>query len=256
MKTHFTSDLHLGHKNIMKYCKRPWARDVLNPTPEETRKMDWELVVIWNQVVAPEDVVYNLGDVAFCTNEDHAHELLRAMNGIQHVVEGNHDRWADSRRKEPGIARRLSVKYPSLFASYIPGYLEERIEGQEIVMCHYAMRSWHHDIRGVWNLFGHTHASLEPYGKSVDVGIDNSHNIHPHAWYRPLSFAEVKAYMDTRPIGNHPGFENYDPGHPEIAHLQILGGSEHDNQRQDQAGPAVLIADQEEGEEDGGEEDI
>ncbi len=212
MTTWFTSDLHLGHKNIINYCNRPWARDQRNPTQGEAMQMSKDLVKNWNAVVKPEDVVYNLGDLAYCIDIREAAPFVWGLNGKHHFIKGNHD-------KE--VADRLNGRNPSPFASYTPGYLEVEVEGQTIVMCHYAFRSWHHDSRGVWNLFGHTHSNLGPFGKSVDVGVDNCHKIVPGAFYRPISFAELKAYMNTRKVGDHPQFEHYRSGHPEIANLKV-----------------------------------
>ena len=50
----FTSDLHLYHGNIIKYCGRPF-RDV--------GSMNKAIMKRWNLVVEPDDTVYILGDV-------------------------------------------------------------------------------------------------------------------------------------------------------------------------------------------------
>lgn len=192
----FTSDPHVGHKNIIKYCNRPFTN---------TDEMDKAMIRNWNAVVAPEDTVRILGDLAFCTSPGHAYAILSQLNGIKHVTEGNHD----------AIALQLHEQYPGLFASW-NRLSEVEVEGQRIVLSHYAMREWHHALRGVWHLFGHTHATLRPFGKSVDVGVDNVGEIVPGASFRPVSFAELKVFMDKRPIGPHPQFEQYKPGHPEL----------------------------------------
>ena len=188
MTTWFTSDLHIGHKNIIKYCSRPFA---------DVAAMNEALIANWNAVVAPDDTVYDLGDFAFCTSSGYALEVLRQLNGQHHLVRGNHEEAA------------LASGY--VFASRTDGIAEIEIEGQAIVLCHYALREWHHALRGVWHLFGHTHANLGPFGKSVDVGVDNAKNVVPGgAAYRPVSFAEVKAFMDARPVGPHPAIENFE----------------------------------------------
>lgn len=51
----FTSDTHFNHTNIIKYCQRPF-RDIY--------EMNETLIANWNNVVAPDDIVFHLGD--FC----------------------------------------------------------------------------------------------------------------------------------------------------------------------------------------------
>lgn len=51
-----TSDTHLGHKNIITYCHRPF---------KDTYLMNKAITENWNSVVKPEDTVYHLGDFAF-----------------------------------------------------------------------------------------------------------------------------------------------------------------------------------------------
>jgi calcineurin-like phosphoesterase family protein len=201
MTTWFTADLHLLHKNILNYCNRPWAIDARNPTTEEAREMTRALVRNWNEVVKSEDDVYDLGDLAYACDYEDALQWIRQLKGRHHFIEGNHDR---------NYATRRYREAPSLFTSfYSSGYVEVEVQGQAIVLCHYAMREWHHALRGVWHLFGHTHAELPPFGKSVDVGVDNSANIAPGAHYRPVSFEEVKTFMDRQPIGPHAQFEHF-----------------------------------------------
>lgn len=211
MAAWFTSDLHFGHRNIINYCDRKWAKDPRKPSKGETLAMNEELIANWNAVVGDDDDVYDLGDLAFCTTYGYAVSCVGRLRGRHHFIRGNHDDLTDE----------IHAKNPGFFASYTPGYLETVVEGQTIVMCHFAFREWHHALRGVWHLFGHTHGALPPFGKSVDVGVDNCHMIVPGASYRPVSFDELKAFMDKQPLGPHPAFEHYRPGHPEIENLQV-----------------------------------
>ena len=64
---YFTSDLHLGHRNIIRLCNRPFA------TIEE---MDETLIRNWNAKVTNGDTVYILGDLLF-RNEKPAEEYLK-----------------------------------------------------------------------------------------------------------------------------------------------------------------------------------
>ncbi len=213
-RTWFTSDLHFGHKNIIKYCGRPFLKRSPDVKCEpdscvmvpDVEAMDEALVENWNRVVTPEDTVWNLGDAGFCIGAQKFWPLISRLNGKHHLVLGNHDALV---RNAP---QNVLV---GTFASVSDGFVEIEVQGQGIVLCHYAMRQWHHAERGVWHLFGHTHGGLRPYGKSVDVGVDNVHEIlgtaaaQCRALYRPVSFEEVKAFMDAQPIGPHPMFSGF-----------------------------------------------
>lgn len=77
----FTSDLHFGHKNIIKFCNRPW---------ETTDEMDEALVENWNSIVRANDIVFDLGDFAFAPNSKWK-EILSRLNGIHYLILGNHE---------------------------------------------------------------------------------------------------------------------------------------------------------------------
>ncbi len=82
MTTWFTSDTHFGHENIIKYCDRPFGSvDEMNKT----------IIRNWNSYVAPEDIVYHLGDVALGQITDSLN-CVSALNGHKILVLGNHDR--------------------------------------------------------------------------------------------------------------------------------------------------------------------
>ena len=76
-----TSDTHFCHKNILKYEDRPFS---------DTEVMNTELIRRWNEVVAPEDTVIHLGDVALGP-ADRFYPLVGALNGHKVLVTGNHD---------------------------------------------------------------------------------------------------------------------------------------------------------------------
>jgi calcineurin-like phosphoesterase family protein len=72
-----------------------------------------------------------------------------------------------------------------------------RVEGQEIWLNHYPMRSWNKAFHGSWHLYGHVHGRLQredernPGMLVKDVGVDACD-------YRPMSFAELRGYMAPR----------------------------------------------------------
>ena len=67
----FTSDLHLGHKNVIRLCNRPFA---------SIEEMDAVLIENWNRKVHRNDTVYVLGDLMF-RNEKPPEEYLRQLRG-------------------------------------------------------------------------------------------------------------------------------------------------------------------------------
>jgi|GEM_PF-5334714 calcineurin-like phosphoesterase family protein len=83
-------------------------------------------------------------------------------------------------------------------------YDELYIDNQFVVLFHYPMRQWNKCHHGSIACFGHVHNGLEPYGKSVDVGVDSTW-VTGKAEYRPFSFQEIKRFMDKQPIIAHHG---------------------------------------------------
>lgn len=81
----FIADLHLGHENMAK--RRGFS------TVEEH---DEHIIAKWNSVVNKRDVTYILGDVTM--EKSAPYPLLDRLNGIKHIVLGNHDRRQDTKK--------------------------------------------------------------------------------------------------------------------------------------------------------------
>ena len=156
MVIYFTADTHFGHKNIIKYCNRPF---------DSVYEMNETIIKNWNDVVGLRDVVYHLGDFGF----KGADSILSRLNGQIHLIHGNHDNSMIKRN------RRFITSSP---------IKEIRINGIKTVLQHYSMRVWNASFHGSYHLFGHSHGSLSSYGLSFDVGVD--------AWnYTPISEEQV-----------------------------------------------------------------
>ena len=164
MTHYFTSDTHFGHLNIIKYCKRPF---------DSVDEMDAILIGHINDIVMPNDILYHLGDVAIRSGNLAAYRSRIACKNI-FVVPGNHD-------KEKELVRYFTV---------LPQCYMYENHGFRMVLCHYAMRVWHHSHHGVGHLFGHSHNGLPsiPGVPSFDVGVD--------CWnYKPISLQQVQQEM-------------------------------------------------------------
>jgi len=171
MTIYFTSDMHLGHKNIIKYSNRPFNSLV---------EMDRVIIDNYNSVVKEGDTVYDLGDFCF-TNPN---RYLDRFNVPSIRIKGSHDH-----DLKEGIAPRMLVIKPG-------GFVDDYGNPLVITLCHYAMRSWELSHYCSWHLYGHHHGMLEPYGLSFDVGVD--------CWdFYPVSLEQVRKKMATlKPIVN------------------------------------------------------
>ena len=142
----FTADTHFGDHRTRNLHRRPFA---------SVAEMDEALVARWNAVVAPDDVVWHLGDVALRPGD--VPDLLARLHGTKHLLAGNNDPPATA-----GAAGWASVG----------NYAEIAVDDRRLVLCHYPFRSWNGQGRGAINLHGHSHGKLKPMPRQWDVGID------------------------------------------------------------------------------------
>ena len=170
----FTSDTHFNHANIIRFCSRPF---------ETVEEMNEQLILRWNEVVAPDDTVFHLGDFALGGSAGWT-KVLDRLNGKIHLIMGNHDlknlrQGFMGRFEEVTMQRYIQVGKVSLYLNHHPFLC---FEGGQRDNC--------------WQLFGHVHtcpnntgvdADRLPllYPTQYDVGVDNND-------YRPVSFLEVE----------------------------------------------------------------
>lgn len=75
------SDLHFGHKNIIRYSDRPFP---------DTETMNEMLILEYNNLVKPEDKSIWVGDIGFYP-DNKTNAILHRCNGYKILVIGNHD---------------------------------------------------------------------------------------------------------------------------------------------------------------------
>lgn len=179
---YFSSDWHLGHANIIKYDKRPF---------KNTEEMDETILGNVCAQLMRGDNLYYLGDFAMTRNANvmEGHMKALAYTGANlFFIRGNHD-------------KRDTVRLYEKYGTYLGEQRKIEVNGQEIVLNHYAMRVWDKSHRGVWHLYGHSHHTLKEdmTSLSFDVGING--------WdYQLLSFEDVKQKMSHKnytPIDHH-----------------------------------------------------
>jgi Predicted phosphoesterase or phosphohydrolase len=171
MNTFFIADTHFHHVNknggIIRYCNRPFA---------SIEEMDETIIQNWNAKIKPGDRVYHCGD--FCWgNREEILKMTRRLRGHIILMEGNHDNIGDP--KNYGFSSKHKL-------------LEIKLNGKYITLCHYAMRVFNKSHFDAWALYGHSHGTLPPEGKTWDVGVDYNN-------FEPLEFEELKRIMESRP---------------------------------------------------------
>ncbi|MCQ8241883.1 metallophosphoesterase family protein [Rhizosaccharibacter radicis] len=148
MAVFFTADTHWGHGGARGLFRRPFG---------SLAETDAAMIARWRDIVAPDDEVWHLGDVAVGLSPEKVAALIEALPGRKHLVPGNND--------GPGVAAL------SCWASVSP-YVELEQDGRLLVLCHYPLRSWRDMHRGAVNLHGHSHGRLAPLARQFDVGVD------------------------------------------------------------------------------------
>ncbi len=169
----FTADLHIGHRNILRLCNRPF---------DNIEQHDETIVTNHNSIVSKNDIVYVLGDFSYRCSDVYAVEVLRRLNGKHIILWGNHDKCLRSALKKNMVNDLLNngnLEFIGSSDHTQSTSLEINVNGQIIVLSHYAMRSWHHAFRDSWHLYGHSHGRLPSLYKSMDVGVDTN-NFYPY----------------------------------------------------------------------------
>lgn len=176
-KIWFTSDNHYFHRRIREFC--PDTRH-----GKDVNEMNELMIQKWNSQVGISDVVYMLGDFSFGSSEKTI-EILDRLNGMLHLVKGNHDHWINGETKK--------------YFESIRDYNKIRIADQKVVMFHYPITEWDSMHHGAFHLFGHVHGSHNPEGRSMDVGIDARPQKDMGLWewdeiYENLKDKEIKSH--------------------------------------------------------------
>lgn len=184
---YYTSDLHIGHYNILSFCSRPF-RDL--------QEMHERLVENWNKKVKSTDSVYVLGDVFWKPN--YISEVSPFLNGTKYCVAGNHD-LIFSGNKPDKVKQYTEIWEDNGWIILPPQYLLD----EKYLLCHFPWapekvsndnpikylqwRPKKSDFPGIKLLFGHTHCEKEfrfSYPDALNIGVD--------AWdYSPVSEVEV-----------------------------------------------------------------
>jgi calcineurin-like phosphoesterase family protein len=177
----FTSDTHYSHRNIIKYCGRPFLTDDGQP---DLHAMHRTMSERWNETVGPRDTVYHLGDFAMAKNVGGIAGYRKKLQGKVILIRGNHDRSAQQMLlagfDEVHDRLELELDGYKLYLSHIP--LKDDDSGRKYRPEFRQKPPPYYDY---W-LCGHVHEKWRRRGKVINVGVDQ--------WgFTPRSLEEILA---------------------------------------------------------------
>ena len=164
----YTSDLHLGHANIIKLCNRPFS---------DVDEMNAALISNWNNRITNGDTVYICGDLMF-RSATGPELFLKSLKGKKHLIPGNHDSaWM---KRVPLSQYFESVENLMIFSN----------GKHKITLCHYPMMSFN----GKYLIHGHIHNNKNdtywPLLRTMENVLNASVEINKFA---PVTFDELIA---------------------------------------------------------------
>lgn len=195
--TFFTSDFHIGHEAVMKFCKRPF---------KDLHDMHCQLIKRYNNTVKKYDVCYFIGDIGM-GRSDVLKNVIYQLNGIKILILGNHD-------------NKTNTMYQAGFDAVMYG-ATLKIVNQQVTLAHCPLRdtyredtrgmrggennpNWHGENKhgaiysipnwGQFHLHGHIHSSQNRntsqkiLGRQFDVGVDANN-------YTPVSIRTIETWI-------------------------------------------------------------
>ena len=171
--SYFTADWHLYHHNIIGYCNRPF---------KSTADMHKTMQKRNNNIVGPDDVIWNIGDVCIAPPEyvGRIRKQVDKFNGLKHLVLGNHDEWKAKSYGKSGFmtthtAMWFRHKGLTFYMMHDPAeFAVVQNDPSAVMLCGH-----------VHNLFKH----LLPEKRVINVGVD--------VWdFKPVSLEQILLLLE------------------------------------------------------------
>lgn len=168
MNRFVTSDLHLNHPKAVSW----------RPEFSSVEEMNEVIIERYNAVVSPNDEVFLLGDIVMGSAAEAA-GLVARLNGIKHLIRGNHD--TDAKIK--------SYIENNSFESILWASTVKWSKSRNFYLSHYPVLVENHTENPTWVLHGHTHAEgpFTAAPQNVHIGIET--------FPQPISLEEVSTLI-------------------------------------------------------------
>ena len=185
MNIWMTADTHFSHTNIAGPKVSKWKDGYRNF--DTVQDMNSTLIKNINDCVKEDDILFHLGDFNFGSEYNMLSFRKALICKEIHLILGNHDNIFDEDKRYK--LKRLSFDPYSLFKTVRDTY-SGYIGKNYFHLSHYSHRVWPKSHRGSIHLYGHSHASIPDFSRSMDVGVD----AHPD--FRPFHIDEIIKKMD------------------------------------------------------------
>lgn len=192
------SDLHLNHKNIIRYCRS----DRFDFSQSGLDAMNWRLLANWNETVSTDERVLVLGDFVWLEdNNTHTREritdIFTILNGEKVFLRGDHDHVKTRSMEKWNYSAIVQHRGYRYLATHFPGDTPDSFPGEGI-----PSEFEHHlplDFMSRWNgwhLHGHHHNNwleryplVNPDSKMVNCSVELTD-------YRPLAMDKIHEFME------------------------------------------------------------
>lgn len=175
-RVYFHSDWHFRHDFVARTRGFESAED-----------HDAALLDSINSTVTKRDHIWVLGDV-FMGSVTQGLEAVARVNGIKHLVLGNHDAAHPLHRRSASHLRRFLDVFDSVHL-----HEEIRLGDRKVLLSHFPYEGdhssgdrytqWRLRDEGAWLIHGHVHDAWLRNGRQINVGVDHLQ--------RPASAAEL-----------------------------------------------------------------
>ena len=180
----FISDLHFSHANIIAFCDRPF---------KDVDEMNRKIVSNINELVAPDDELWILGDIAMGLLSSSLPIVKRIM-ARKILVAGNHDRCHPYYGKKSESFVQKYIDDTNAEKLYTGNTTLTLLDGTEVAVSHFPYQG-RSDVatkvsrsgkktegdkfaeyrvknEGGWLVCGHVHEKWAVQDKQINVGID------------------------------------------------------------------------------------
>lgn len=172
----YISDLHLGHKNVIRHDNRPFA---------DVDEMNSAIIKNWNNTVNADDEVYIIGDFAWKNSV--GLEVLSQLKGRKFLILGNHDKPTEEMK---------------FYFEWVKDYAVVNDGDTQVVLSHYPIAHWYNQYRGAVHLYGHVHntddyLAFRRYSATcrlLDIPFEcyNVGCMMPYMGYTPRTLDEIR----------------------------------------------------------------